>query len=818
MMLKGVRCVLDNGKYKFGDKIKRIIAYFNLSNILFIGFVLSIITLTLIIYHDSPVQDHFYELDKNDVWYGDNWYYTEGMEKDGEPIKSYRKHYLKLDAENGKTTIYTRLDFNPRYNEYFCFRCRAEKATVDVNGERIYTYEIKDEYKDKAIKVYTLQQVRLSSCKKGDIIKLTFENPAQSGYIFQLPAIGDRYALMLYVLSKGANNFIVCGVALMLIVLNFVVSRSSALMSRMQGADSLHWLSMFLTAAIIYLAMDTGCMEIFFGKAAFIFWCNSISLLGLPMPFVMYTKKAFFPDHIRYDILGFINFLIVIFSVLGYIIFSYDITRSYKYIHITIGVGIAMCVISFIQEKFVPAFEVIVGYLAIFVMSLASVITYWQNLMFPASTIFGYGLVIYSIFMLIWSIRSTSELKRARDEMDRARIQREKEAAEEASMQKSKFLSHMSHEIRTPLNAVLGMNELIMRECNDEKIQKYSENIQTAGKTLLAIINDVLDFSKIETGKMELVLAEYSLANMIDDIVMIVDQRIKDKHLELRLDIDEEIPNLLYGDENRIKQIIINILTNAVKYTSTGWIELSVKRSAKTQYLDEDKLMLCVKVTDTGIGVKKEDLAKLFSEFERLDRLKNRSIEGTGLGLNITAKLVELMEGEISVESEYGKGSAFTVKLPQRIEADETIAEYKSSKNKCVENDSDDGNIPSFSGKRVYVVDDNEMNLDVISSILELLEVEVSQASGAKMAIEQLDKEEFDLIMTDDMMPEMNGTELMQYLKSNKEGASFNTPIVVLTANAVAGARDDYINKGFDEYMTKPIDIDVLQKILKKYL
>lgn len=802
----------------FMDIKKKINARINVTNCIFILFVVLMTVLTFAVYKLSPSQGHFYELGKNDVWFGDNWYYAEGSESGKEPITGYREHYLHVRAENGKAVIYKRLDFTPADNEYLCFRCKAENTIVEVNKEVKYVKEIADKYKDKAVSIYMLHQISVAGLKEGDIIKLTLENPAQDMFIFQFPAIGDRYALMLYILSKGTNNFIVCGVALMLIVLNLVVGRSSALMSRMQGADSLHWLSMFLTAAIVYLAMDTGCMEIFVGKASFVFWCNSISLMVLPMLFVMYTKHAFFPLHLRYDLLTFINFLVILCTIVGYVFFSYDITKSYLFIHMIIGTGIALCAMSFIQERYVPAIEVIVGYMAIFVMAIASVVTYWKNIMFPASTIFGYGLVIYSMFMLIWSIRSTSELKRTRDEMDKARIQREKEAAEEASEQKSKFLSHMSHEIRTPLNAVLGMNELIMRESKDENILKYSENIQTAGKTLLAIINDVLDFSKIETGKMELVIAKYSLSNVLDDIVMIVDQRIRDKKLELILDIDESLPNMLKGDENRIKQIIINLMTNAVKYTSTGWIKFSVKKSKKTQFLDDDEIMLIIKVEDTGIGIRQEDLPKLFSEFERLDRLKNRSIEGTGLGLSITSKLVALMQGEISVESEYGKGSVFTVRIPQTMESYQTIGEYREAVKKKDTDTDDSADIPSFKGSRVYVVDDNEMNLDVIASILELLDIEVSQASGAKMAIEQLDKERFDLILTDDMMPEINGTELMQYLRSNKEGASYGTPIIVLTANAVAGARDEYIKKGFDEYMTKPIDIDMLQKILKKYL
>ena len=299
-----------------------------------------------------------------------------------------------------------------------------------------------------------------------------------------------------------------------------------------------------------------------------------------------------------------------------------------------------------------------------------------------------------------------------------------------------------------------------------------------------------------------------------------IQKRVTDKGLELRLNINPEMPDLIYGDEIRIKQVILNLLTNAVKYTEQGWIELSVNMTSASEYLDEtDKVCLNVKVSDSGIGMEEEELPKLFVEFERLDRQRNKSIEGSGLGLSITSRLVQLMGGKILVESTYGEGSSFTVSIPQRVVSQEPIGDYKkrfeSLSNESQQETQENAVYPE---KKVFVVDDNEMNLEVIAAILEMLEIEVDRASSGASAIAFLDKNKVDLILTDDMMPEMSGTQMMEYLKSNKEGANYQTPIVVLTANAVVGAREEYINFGFDEYMTKPIDIDVLQKILMKYL
>jgi CheY-like chemotaxis protein len=282
------------------------------------------------------------------------------------------------------------------------------------------------------------------------------------------------------------------------------------------------------------------------------------------------------------------------------------------------------------------------------------------------------------------------------------------------------------------------------------------------------------------------------------------------------------MPDVLKGDEVRIRQVMVNLMNNAVKYTKQGYVELAVYTDSESSYLDEDSLTLIIKVSDSGIGIKDEDMSKLFTEFERLDRNNNINVEGSGLGLSISSHLVSLMNGTISVESEYGKGSVFTVKLPQEIVVCNPIGDYKK-RFEILTNEKEKKEIETleslkFPNKRVYVVDDNEMNLEVIASILELMEIEVDRALGGAEAIKQLDSTSYDLILTDDMMPDIDGVKLMQHLHGNTESANNKTPIVVLTANAVVGARQEYIGKGFDEYLTKPIDIDVLQKILINYL
>lgn len=321
---------------------------------------------------------------------------------------------------------------------------------------------------------------------------------------------------------------------------------------------------------------------------------------------------------------------------------------------------------------------------------------------------------------------------------------------------------------------------------------------------------------------MEITASDYSLSALLNDVVVMIQERIDREKLTLRLDIDGTLPDILYGDEVRIKQVMINLLTNAVKYTKEGWVELCVRKQEVSECTDGSALLLDIRVSDSGVGIRKEDQSRLFVEFERLDRLKNRTVEGTGLGLSITARLVKLMDGRISVESEYGKGSSFIVQLPQKVVSQEPVGDYRkrfellnSQEGEEVQETLDSMRFP---GKKVFVVDDNEMNLEVIASILEMLDIEVARAGDGQEAIAHLDKEAYDLILTDDMMPEITGTELMQYLHRNAGSVSHSTPIVVLTANAITGAREEYMKKGFDEFMTKPIDVEVLQKILMKYL
>lgn len=803
------------------DKCKRLDKNF-ISDVIYYVFTTSIVMMTIWVVVTAPVQFNFKELANNDVWFGDNWYYVgeDGQTLTKEPVYANQEHYLRLKVQDNQVTLEKTLDFTPSAEDYLCFRVSAQNVTVYVNGEVLYEKIYENTYNTHSFSMYRMYQFPAGGLQEGDKITLTFETLSTQYFIVQFPAIGDRYALTAYIIEKSLGSILVCLFIVVLIVFVLVVRHTPMVVDSTVGRNNIRWLVSFLVVAGIYIAMDSGCMEIFIPQISVINWLTGISMLMLPIPLILYTQYAFFPGHRRYEVLAFINFVITVASVLAFALLEYNVANSYKYVHTIIGVAIICCIVSFFQEKMVPNTEVIISYVAVCVTAVGSVIVYWKGLLYPPSAMFGYGIVIFGVCMFVWILRSSYEYKKMREEVDRVLMQRDKQAAEDASEQKSRFLSHMSHEIRTPLNAVLGMNELIMRESDDETIKGYAANIQNAGRTLLALINDVLDFSKIETGKMDIVETDYSLSSALNDVVLMIQGRAADKGLELKLDIDPQMPDILHGDEIRIKQVILNLMTNAVKYTEKGWLELTAKITPASEFLDEaDNVYLNVMVSDSGVGIKEEEIPKLFAEFERLDRQKNKSVEGTGLGLSISSKLVALMGGTISVDSKYGEGSVFKVVIPQRVVLWEPIGDYKTRFERLSnEKEKKDTEISTFPGKRVFVVDDNEMNLEVIASILEMLEINVSRAGSGQSAVNHLNREKYDLILSDDMMPDMNGTELMQYLKSHEGGANYGTPVVVLTANAVVGAREDYIKRGFDDYMTKPIDIDILHKILMRYL
>ncbi len=404
----------------------------------------------------------------------------------------------------------------------------------------------------------------------------------------------------------------------------------------------------------------------------------------------------------------------------------------------------------------------------------------------------------------------------AKDELEKKNIELENAMidARKASRARDVFLANMSHEIRTPINTMLGLNELILRESQDETIRGYALDIKQAGTILLSLVSDILDFSKLQSGKMELAEGTYDISSLLNDLINSVSVPLRKKKLRLILDIASDIPYKLSGDEVHLRQIVGNLLSNAVKYTQTGTVTLHLA----WEKLEKDELLLKIAVEDTGIGVKEKDMARIFETFNRLDMEASRKEEGTGLGLAVTHQLVGMMGGKLEVKSEYGKGSVFSFAIPQKIINPSPLGDFQEQYDKSVRNSI------SYREKfiaplaKILVVDDNAMNLAVAQDLLRKTKLQIDVASSGGECLEMLKRKEYHLICMDHMMPVMDGVQTLQAIRAMEDNPSRNIPVIALTANAVVGAKEFYLNAGFEDYLSKPIEPEKLEDILIQYL
>lgn len=708
---------------------------------------------------------------------------------------------------------------------------------VWIDGRKVYEFGVADERIFGHTPGSVVNFIDIPAHLEEGKIRIEMTSP-YADYAAKLSdiTVGKRDVLILKLLTDNLFNIICCFVTVICgidIGLLFLIQKISG-----QNTGGQQYLCWYCIVAAIYYFIETKTMSIFYGNQTLYSVLVFLCLMMLPFWLALYFANGRFACCRKrwLVLLGlagcniFFQVALQLWNILDFMEMAFV---SHGLIILTMIV-VGKSYIDTVKKK--RDGELIIEMTALFLVGLGGVVDIVRMYLIGAGDMgkfSRFGTTAFSVIMLYGHFRQIIRgyshnieenarlLQHEVEYMEKKneQLRRANELAEEARQEalaanaaKGKFLAHMSHEIRTPINAVLGMDTMILRESKEIQIKEYALDIQNAGQNLLALINDILDFSKIESGKLEIIPVEYDISSMIHDISNMITSKVEVKKLEFHICVDERIPSKLYGDDVRIRQVLVNLLNNAVKYTHKGSVTLRVGGETK-----DGKAFLSFSVEDTGIGIKEEDIARLFNEFERIEEKRNRNIEGSGLGLNITTQLLRLMDSRLDVESVYGKGSRFYFTLEQQIVDAKPVGNLEE---RIRRQNTEYSYAAVFTAPeaQILVVDDNAVNLKVFISLLKATMVNVDVADGGRACLEMASKKHYDLIFLDHMMPEMDGIETLHHLKEMPECRLENTAVIALTANAISGAKEMYLAEGFDAFLSKPINPEKLEQMILRLL
>lgn len=750
----------------------------------------------------SPKINFFKESAK--IYDGD-WIREDAVSSDT-PIST--KMPMSLSQKEGESaTFYTILPMNLEHGMYISLHT-GKSFSVYINDKKIYSFDNNISRLPGNITKALIVPIPLEAEYSGQKLSVVFRNdkyernPVNTSYIGSLKGIVTLY-LKYYSLQFVMALLLILTSLVTMVIFTYIGKRDNkkaALISLTEG----------ILLICLWVIFDDPLFQIIFGVYFFDGIVSFMLCTIMTFPFALYfdsiTEKRKHTVFAICEAAMVINF--IVFTTLHLTgVRSFD--KSLVFIDVMLLVFIIVMLFftisDYISQGRKSHKKVITGLFGLGIFSFFEIIVTIATAYKPFSVdIGGLSVLCGMIFLLVFAILDQVGVYE--------NLKLETQNALAATKAKSDFLANMSHEIRTPINAIMGMNEMVLRECEQQNIIEYAKDINSASENLLKIVNDILDFSKIESGKLEIICDNYDLGEIIYDVTTLVTMKAECKGLKLNVNVDEDLPSKLYGDDKRIREIITNILNNAVKYTEAGFVNLKINGEKQNE-----NVLLNIRVEDSGQGIKPEDLDTIFDGFSQANVKKNKNIEGTGLGLSITKRLVELMNGTITVESEFGKGSVFTVLLPQRIVSDEKMGKYynhrHSSKAEAVTSVEFD-----FTGVKILAVDDTALNLKVISKFLERTNAKVTCVSSGEAMLELIKENVFDIILLDHMMPNMDGIETLTLSKKQEKNLCINVPVIALTANAIVGAKEMYLEAGFDDYLSKPIKMPELCGMIEKYI